>query len=142
LLRKLLNWVEVYVETDAEQKRLARWKRDNAAVLDYAKQVLPEVFYEESDDDDDSGLEDENIPLEFPRESYKIDEILEDCFNDLHQLSDFLNELRKFKPSNDDKLRRLSELLKKDLKDKKVLIFTQFSDTAKYLQNQLNADGF
>ena len=58
------------------------------------------------------------------------------------EIADFFNELRKFKPANDDKLRALKELLKKDLKDRKVLIFTQFSDTAKYLQAQLNEAGF
>lgn len=145
LLLKILRWVELYVETEAEKKRLERWKRDHAAILDYVKLILPGEFEEEnndeSDDDSTTELDSENIPLEFPRESYKVDEILEDCFNDLHQIGEFLSELRKFKPSNDDKLRRLMELLKKDLKDKKVLIFTQFSDTAKYLQHQLREAG-
>ena len=152
LLLKILRWVEIYVQTDAEKKRLERWRRDNALVLEYVAQVLPGEFQnavadksanEEKTTEEDATIElgDENIPLEFPRAAYKIDEILEDCFNDLRQISEFLGELRKFKPANDDKLRRLIELLKKDLKGKKVLIFTQFSDTAKYLQNQLKEAG-
>jgi SNF2 family DNA or RNA helicase len=152
LLLKILRWIETYVETEAEKKRLDRWRRDNALVLNYVAQVLPGEFEnkaedkaeaDEKTDEDDAtpDMADENIALEFPRKDYKVDEILEDCFNDLHQIAEFLNELRKFKPSNDDKLRRLIELLKKELKDKKVLIFTQFSDTAKYLQTQLREAG-
>jgi len=142
LLLKLLRWVETYIDTDAEEKRLDRWKRDNAAILEYVQQALPDAFEDdEADDDQNIELDSETTPLEFPRSEYKIDEIIEDCFNDLHQLCEFLDELRKLKPAQDDKLRRLVSLLKKELKDRKVLIFTQFSDTAKYLQRQLKEAG-
>ncbi len=172
LMLKLLNWVEDYAQTEAEQKRLERWKRDNDTVLEYFDLVLPgaraaqaaatnakaianaaqnaaqkDVLNAASEaadaaSEDDATPEMESAAGPLSRKDYKVDEILEDCFNDLNQIADFLNELRKFKPANDDKLRCLKELLKKELKDRKVLIFTQFSDTAKYLQNQLNEAGF
>jgi len=51
---------------------------------------------------------------------------------------DFLAETRRFKPSNDDKLNELKKLLKsKDLSGQKVLIFTEYADTARYLYKQL-----
>lgn len=161
LFLKLFFWVESYIETDAEQKRLERFKRDNKAVLEYLAQILPDApdlliskgdrpktekqkqaEEREKNQENDAAPELEDESGQLTRDKYKIDSILEDCFNDLTQIAAFLNELRKFKPSNDDKLRRLKELLKKDLKDKKVLIFTEFSDTAKYLRNQLESEGF
>ena len=146
LMLKLLNWVEAYAQSEAETKRFERWKRDNAVVLEYFDTVLPgaralQTQVKNEDEDVDPEIDDASS-TRLSRKDYKIDEILEDCFNDLNQIADFLDELRKFKPANDDKLRCLKELLKKDLKDRKVLIFTQFSDTAKYLQAQLNEAGF
>ncbi len=159
LMVKLLNWVEDYAEPGAETKRLDRWKRDNGASLDYLDTILPgarrqneerlktqrenaERERESAVSEEDAEPESENSAERLDRKAYKVDEIIEDCFNDLNQIAEFLNELRKFKPANDDKLRCLKELLKKELKERKVLIFTQFSDTAKYLQNQLNEAGF
>jgi hypothetical protein len=131
LFLKLFDWVEDYIETDAETKRLERFKRDNEAVLKYLAQILPdapdlliakanrpktekqkraEQREKNQAEDATPELEDESGLL--ARDKYKIDSILEDCFNDLSQIAAFLNELRKFKPSNDDKLRRLKELLK------------------------------
>ena len=58
---------------------------------------------------------------------------------DLHQIVQFLNEARKFEPKHDDKLLSLIQLLKtKDLAGQKVLVFTEFADTARYLKRQLD----
>ena len=54
----------------------------------------------------------------------------------------FLNEARKFEPKQDDKLQKLIRLLKsKALADQKILIFTEFADTARYLKRHLDAAG-
>src|SRR5581483_290188 len=76
---------------------------------------------------------------ELPRNEYKVEEILAETFLDLDQIVEFLDELKKFKPSNDDKLRALIKLLKSDpvLKKHKVLIFTEYLATARYLKEQL-----
>ncbi|MBV9470507.1 MAG: SWF/SNF helicase family protein, partial [Abitibacteriaceae bacterium] len=140
LLLKLLTWVEAYVQEEGEVRWLEKWKARNADVMAYVQEVVPTAF-ENEEDDADADLEDDAADL-LSREAYRISEILLDCFSDLDQIAEFLKELRKFKPQHDDKLRKLFELLKKDLKDRKVLIFTQFSDTAKYLQQQLEEAGF
>jgi len=146
LLQKLLLWVEKYVHEEAEKRWLEKWKTRHNRVLDYVQTLAPQiekaVAQAKEDAGDDTNAEAEQSVETLSREHYKISEILIDCFSDLDQIADFLDELRKFKPSNDDKLRALKELLKKDLKDRKVLIFTQFSDTAKYLQKQLEEAGF
>lgn len=145
LLLKLLTWVEIYASTDRELRRLETWKKRNAAVLEYVAGVVPGAFAKaqiegDSGEDCDEELEDDAGLLS--RDAYEIHDLLDDCFQDLDQLAEFLNELRKFKPSQDDKLRALKELLKKEIGERKVLIFTQFSDTARYLQDQLTEAGF
>lgn len=48
----------------------------------------------------------------------------------------------KWNPQTDQKLNCLEELLNKTHKDDKVLIFTQYSDTASYIYRQLRKRGF
>ncbi len=66
-----------------------------------------------------------------------------ETIDDLHTIAEFLEDLRKFKPSHDDKLKALIKLLKSDpvLKRHKVLIFTEYMATARYLEHQLSAAG-
>ena len=54
----------------------------------------------------------------------------------------FVAEARKFEVKHDDKLKKLIRLLKtKELAGQKVLIFTEFADTARYLKRQLDEAG-
>ena len=67
---------------------------------------------------------------------------MNETFLDLDQIVNFLEEARKFEPKHDDKLQKLIRLLKsKELADQKVLIFTEFADTARYLKRQLDKAG-
>jgi superfamily II DNA/RNA helicase len=57
-------------------------------------------------------------------------------------LVNFLEEAKKFEPRHDDKLQKLIRLLKsKELADQKVLIFSEFADTARYVKRQLDKAG-
>src|SRR5206468_9453406 len=69
--------------------------------------------------------------------------MLNETYNDLDQIIEFLHELRKFEAKHDDKLKALVKLLKTDpvLSKHKVLIFTEFADTARYLQRELTTLG-
>ena len=76
------------------------------------------------------------------REQYDVPAMITETFRDLNQLAHFTAEARKFEPTHDDKLQKLSRLLKtKELADQKVLIFTEFADTARYLKRQLDQAG-
>ena len=146
LLKKLLAFVEVHSETDAERKRLARWKAQNSEALGFAAQRHLALW---GDDDEEEDGEDV-IPQEMlaavevlDREDYNVVEMMSETFLDLDQIAQFLNEARKFEPKHDDKLRKLVRLLKTNaLADEKVLIFTEFADTARYLRRELEAAGF
>lgn len=140
LLQKLLAWLEVHCETDHEKAQLDRWKRKHAKLLGYKPER--DLFDPEADED--------LVPPELldaveklPRDDFKVDEIIGDTIADLEQLADFLYELEKFKPSQDLKLKKLIQLLTKDpvLSAHKVLIFSEFGDTARYLAEQLREVG-
>ena len=76
------------------------------------------------------------------RSEFKVEDIIADTMVDLDQVAVFLRELKKFSPKHDDKLKSLIKLLKSaELRDEKILIFTEFSDTARYLADQLRAAG-
>ena len=76
------------------------------------------------------------------RNEYDVPAMISETILDLDQIIRFLSETQKFHPNNDDKLLKLIELLKsEELEDQKVLIFTEFADTARYLKKQLSEAG-
>jgi len=143
LMGKLLAFAEKHSSTPAAKKHLERWKRQNAAVLENTEARQRELWGEGDGEDEDlvtpEMLEDVE---ELSPDEYNIDEMLAETYLDLEQIIKFIEEARKFKPKNDDKLQKLIELLKSDeLKGQKVLIFSEFADTVEYLFKQLEMNG-
>lgn len=145
LLQKILAFIEVHSTTPAEKKRLERWKIQNADILGYARQKQLEFWGEEGEDAQDEDIVPQELldavePLD--RDHYKVEEMIAEAFLDLDQIVQFIEEARKFKPKHDDKLKKLIRLLQsKELAGQKVLIFTEFADTARYLKQQLDQAG-
>jgi hypothetical protein len=143
-LRKLLAFLEVHSETDAEKRRLERWKDQNASILSYARQRQLDFW-----NNDEEEADEDIVPPEFlssverlDREEYDVSEMMQETFLDLDQIVNFLEEARQFEPRHDDKLQKLIRLLRsKELADQKVLIFSEFADTARYLKRQLDNAG-
>jgi len=145
LLLKLLVWVTKHSETDSEKRRLERWKQQHSELVGYVHQHQLDLWGDKPEEQEDDVVSEEmleSIEL-LSRKEYRVEEILADTFLDLDQIGEFLDELRKFKPENDDKLKALARLLKTDpiLKEHKALIFSEFADTARYLAKQLKANG-
>lgn len=144
LLYKLLAFVTKHSTEKAEMKRLERWKAQNEELLTYI-QIGQAALHSEEPVEDEDLITDEMLDVveELKRDDYKVEEILQESYLDLDQIAKFLEELRKFKPSQDDKLRALVKLLKGDpvLKKHKVLIFSEFMATARYLKRQLEREG-
>jgi len=145
LLRKLLAFVDVHSETPSERKRLDRWKAQNTEILGYAAQRELDLWGESgsaSDEDDIVPQEMLDAVIRLSRKEYDVIEMMQETYLDLDELIKFLSEARKFKPGHDDKLQKLIRLLKgKELQGQKVLIFTEFADTARYLRSQLEKAG-
>src|SRR5207249_10775454 len=98
------------------------WK--DADVEDQDEDIIPEEFLESVS--------------RLSRDEYEVVEMIQETFLDLDQIVSFLEEAKKFEPRHDDKLKKLIRLLNsKDLETQKVLIFTEFADTARYLFRQL-----
>ncbi|MEX2445193.1 MAG: helicase-related protein [Alkalispirochaeta sp.] len=145
LLGKLMAFLEVHSETDSEKKRLDRWKEQNADVLGYAAHRQLELWGEEPDEDQDEDIVTPEMLAaveRLDRQEFDVAEMMQETFLDLDQLVQFLNEARKFETKHDDKLKKLIRLLQsKELNDQKVLIFTEYADTARYIKGQLEKAG-
>ena len=141
LLYKLLAWLDVNAESDHEREAVERWKRRNGKLIGYEPQL---DFLNESEGEEDLYPEELRDDIErLARDEFDIEKIVHDTIHDLEQLADFLNELEKFKPSQDKKLNELKKLLNNDsdLKKQKVIIFSEFGETARYVADQLEKAG-
>jgi superfamily II DNA/RNA helicase len=146
LLLKLLTWVTKHSKSEGEQRRLDKWKTRHSDLIQYIQDQNKEFFPGEPEAEAEEDIvtpEMLEAVEELPREEYKIEEILAESYDDLEELADFLDELKKFRPAQDDKLNSLMQLLKSDavLKNHKVLIFSEFMATARYLRQRLEREG-
>src|ERR1022692_4813838 len=142
MMTKLLAWLTKHCQTGHEKHKLERWKDKYADLVGYCRDRQLEMFGgEPADEEDEDIVTPEMLEAveELSRDEYKVEEIIDETLEDLHSIADFLKELQKFKSEHDDKLNALIKLLKSDpvLKKHKVLIFTEFMATARYLRQQL-----
>jgi superfamily II DNA or RNA helicase len=144
LLFKVMAFVQVNSTTKHEIAAFERWKMHQSELLGDKQQHQNDLFdvSAEADPEQDEDVISEEM-LEaaelLDRNEFEVPQILSESFQDLNQIAEFLNELRQFKPSHDDKLRALIHLLKTDpvLKKHKVMIFSEFSATARYVASEL-----
>jgi SNF2 family DNA or RNA helicase len=148
LLRKVMAFIQVNSTTKHEQAALERWRIHQEELLGDVQRRQHQLFEEGGEDeveqDEDVIPEEMLAAVELlDREKFDVSQMLSESLQDLNQLAEFLNELRQFKPNHDDKLRALIQLLKSDpvLKKHKVMIFSEFSATARYLAKELEKAG-
>ncbi|PJC13429.1 MAG: helicase [Comamonadaceae bacterium CG_4_9_14_0_8_um_filter_57_21] len=144
LLKKVLAFVQANSISKHELAALERWRIHWEELTDAVQMRQNDMFG--GSPEDDAALEEDFISEELlatfeplDRRLYDVPQILSESLQDLNQLAEFLNELRQFKPSQDNKLQALIKLLKTDpvLKQHKVMIFSEFSATARYLACEL-----
>jgi len=141
LMLKLLYFVRLH-----SPKYAARWEGQHADLMARVKEHLRIRGV----GGDEEELDEDIIPEEFKKKIEKLDEqeynvaeIVMETGLDMNQLAQFLDELQDFSPAQDDKLQTLIHLLQTDptLQAHKVLIFTEYVATARYLARQLQAAG-
>ena len=142
LMIKMLAWTRKQSQTESEKKRLERWENQHRDLIEKVNTDQRELFGR----DDDEDIIDEEMLEQIEglsRDNYNVEDILAETFLDLDQVAAFLNEIRKLDPTNDDKLSKLIDLLATDqtLKTDKVLIFSEYMATARYLKKQLTGLG-
>ncbi|MCY3579151.1 MAG: helicase-related protein [bacterium] len=149
LMRKLLAFVEVHSESPTEQYRYQRWISNNADVVAYRPAEQLDLDLDEGSEAEEADLDEDIVPpellenvTELSRRDYDVTRILSETYSDLDQIADFLAFARQFGPHQDDKLRKLIRLLRsKEMEGRKVLVFTEFADTARYLFTHLKEAG-
>ncbi|MCG3209817.1 MAG: RNA polymerase-associated protein RapA [Anaerolineae bacterium] len=143
LLLKLLQFARLHAPKAAD-----RWEAQHADLIKSIKEHLGQRGLHA--DEDDEGLDEDFIPEEFKQKieklsdkKYNVTEMVLEVMLDLDQLAEFLEELGHFNPSHDDKLQALITLLQTHpvLKEHKVLIFTEYMATARYLEVELKKAG-
>jgi Helicase conserved C-terminal domain/PLD-like domain/Type III restriction enzyme, res subunit len=146
LLQKLYAWVKKHAESDHDLRRLAKWDIKHGDLIGVIKDHQVELWPDDSTEDQVEEFLTEDILNAIDKlkpEEFKIDDIIDDTLDDMNQIAEFLQEVAKVTPENDDKLKALKKLLSKnkDIEDQKVIIFTEFSDTARYLERELKGNG-
>ena len=148
LLAKMATFLKYY-ETELYQAWETTNRRWWKLVQDHINQRL------ERDEAETEDEEEDDIPdfaIDFKEEEHDMKALLKDVQGDMQILTELLSKIYRrfyFKESEgeqeditkDEKLQKLIDLLKTDelLKDQKVIIFTEFRDTARYLYKQLLA---
>ena len=149
LLRKLLAFVEVHSEPGAERDRFDAWMRQHSAVLGFRPEVQLGLDLDGTGEGDEDDADEDVVPpelleavTELSRGDYDVAAILDKTFEDLDEIARFLDAASRLTPEQDDKVRKLVRLLRtKDLASRKVLVFTEFADTARYVESHLRAAG-
>lgn len=157
LSAKILRWMDVNVSGDHEnQVKLAQWREAHEstfkALHDQYRPTVEEVWHEE----DLAEEELEEIEYNLNTGHYKLVEMIDAAFGDLDQLVRFM-ELIINGSGLDEKYARLRTLLLGPSKSEKyvveksifteefqtqpVIVFTEFADTARYLEAMLRRDG-
>lgn len=101
---------------------------------DYRRLLLLESADDEAEDDFQAFL---NALEDIDPDQYDLDLIAQAVESDLRVLEGLLDALERIPPDADAKLQTLKTQLQGELRDKKVLIFSYYKDTALYLYNYL-----
>ena len=159
LATKIAQWVvDNSNSMPSYATRVEEWDRDTRRL----RESLHSTFRAGSDrsdvnfeDDGDMQLFDELDEDELTAEHYDLEAMFEAALEDLHQLTSFMEKTLAVGQVHDDKYNQLVALLAggklakgKDPKvfdaaftEQKVLVFTEYADTARYLHDRLVVDG-
>lgn len=141
-LRRALTFEETYLDYLLDGKLVT--SRDFQRVIRY-------LARDEEDDQTAGSLADEldavaeakayldSLP-KVDRNEYDLRRLRHDVEADVKMLRDLHDHTEEI-GENDGKLAQLKELLAGDLREKKVLIFSTFKDTARYVHRKLTSDG-
>lgn len=106
-----------------------------------AGEEVAELLYDAESYDEEMLLENlERLHERYDINAFKVDELKRDIANDIEILREIKDIVDKIDAENDDKLRTLKKILAKPpMNTEKVLIFTQYSDTAEYIYEHIKA---
>ncbi len=145
MMLKFVSWLshpEHLIDLDAE-KRIEEWKEKNHAILMYAQKLgltgFEEDGIDEDEEEDDGFLDLPKTDNAWSNDEFEVQKIVDEAYADLKQLVIFIEKLRPITPNQDAKLEAVIELVRTDASSetRKVIIFTEFMTTARYLKKNL-----
>ena len=116
----LIRYIHDYIEAELCD--------DEETIEDY-REKLPDYIW---NTEPSVSVKDFNIPV-----------MIKDSLSDLETLSIFIRDIRDIDPSEDDKIQALITLLRQNMsiQPNKVLIFSEYQSTAKYIYRELIKSG-
>ncbi|MDF9716628.1 hypothetical protein INN71_04055 [Nocardioides sp. ChNu-153] len=157
LSAKVLGWLDVNTKVDPDQEsRLTIWRAANEptlqAIHDRYRATLDEVWREEDLTEEELN----ELDYYLVGGEYRLQDMIDAAFDDLDQLARFM-DLILGGAGVDDKYLSLRDLLigqskgskekldkavfTPEFRNEPVIVFTEFADTARYLEEQLRKDG-
>lgn len=141
---RLKQFVLDYQE-QGNKKKIERLLVKQSHIIEYVNNYITDTMQTTVEDMEDDLPEyvwevEENLNIE----DFDIRAMLEDTTLDMEILAEFIEDIMAIDPANDDKLRELKRILTEDprVKDKKVIIFSEFRATAMYIYRELQKAGF
>lgn len=141
---RLRKFMEDYMEY-GNKKKIEKLFAKHTDIYEYITQHLNDIS-DISVEDMEDGLPDYvwNTEESFDIKDFDIRAMLDDTELDLEVLSEFIEDMMELRPEQDDKIRELKRILTEDdrVKNKKVIIFSEFRATALYIYHELQKAGF
>ena len=140
-LRKFI----VDYQASGNSRAIERLLNKQSRIIDYVEQFITDTIQSSIDDYEDE-LPDYVWDTEdnLNEADFDIRSMLDDTILDMEILAEFIEDMMGIDPENDDKIRELKRILTEDprVKGKKVIIFTEYRATAKYIYRELEKDGY
>jgi hypothetical protein len=141
LLKRFESSVEAFRETIRRLIRIhyAFLKAMNQGIIPAGEEAQTLLYDAEGEDEQLLMEQLEIASRKYDAKDFNLPKLKENIKSDLEILKSMEQMVNPIKPSDDDKLEQLIKLLNhKDVKGKKIIIFTQYADTVKYLFQNLN----
>ena len=139
LYRRLESSVQAFKDT--VDNHIATYKNFDKIIKEEEKVFIGDIDeIEEIAEKLENGEEVEWIEGEnyFEAEKFNVNKLLKDLEKDLRIFEEMYNSVKGIKPENDDKLQKLIEILNNpEVNGKKIIIFSSFESTVKYLYENL-----
>ncbi|MCI0485165.1 MAG: SNF2-related protein [Blastocatellia bacterium] len=144
LLRKM-----AYFLSQHDPEKWEAWKNLHSdawqTVQEHRKERRADDDLDAEEEEENDFDDDEFLIRSLDPERYDLDRLLPLVIEDMTLIVKLLRGVHNnLSPDTDDKLKKLVAALRDDpqLKDSKVVVFTEFKDTARYLWRNLQANGF
>ena len=153
---RIASWIQANADAiPGTEERLAAWRSAHADTISALNLDFRPARAADDPEEDIVLSEEQEFELYLDPAEFRLDDMIDDAFADLDQLAVLLERAKQVGVAGDSKYEQLRKLLlggaKTDNKagglfdpsfaKQKVLVFTEFSDTARYLHERLADDG-